>query len=283
MTKRTLLITGATGNQGGAAIRALLKQGDDWTLRAIVRNPESERAKALQAKGVELVKGDLNDERAVTEAVKGAYGVFSVQTAQEEGPEVEAKQGKLLASTAANVGISHFIYSSAGGAERNSGIPHFESKWEVEQHIRSLALPATVFRPVAFMDNFGPFMFRTIMLSLWKTYMPDGQKLQLIAADDIGWFVARAFSEPSEYIGKAVELGGDAVTRPRAIQMLKQAGRGPVVSFRIPKPLLNRLPKEFTLMFSWMAQKGFAADLPALRHIDPELKLFEQWAARTPA
>ena len=80
-------------------------------------------------------------------------------------------KGKLLASAAADAGVRHFVYTSAGGADRQSGIPHFESKWRVEQHIRSLGLPATILRPAAFMDNFLVLSFRTIMLSMWKTFM----------------------------------------------------------------------------------------------------------------
>lgn len=134
MTKRVLLITGATGNQGGAAIQALLDHGpEDWEVRALVRYTSSDRAKALQAKSVRLVRGDLDDDRSVAEAVQGAYGVFSVQNFRPQGVAAEEQQGERLATAAARAGVSHFVYASAGGTDTNSGIPHFESKWHVEE------------------------------------------------------------------------------------------------------------------------------------------------------
>ena len=249
MNDKLLLITGATGNQGGASARALLKQGG-WKLRALVRDPTSDRAKALAAQGVELAKGDLDNEASVMAALQGVYGVHSVQTPVKAGVESEERQGKLLASAAAKAGVKHFIYSSAGGAERNSGVPHFESKWRVEQHIQALGLPATILRPVAFMDNFGTFAFRSTMMSMWKTYLRDSQTMQLVAVSDIGWFVARAFAEPNRYIGQAIELGGDSATRSQAKAILKKAGRTPTLEFTIPKPLLHRMPDDFTLMMA---------------------------------
>ncbi len=124
MTKRVLLITRATGNQGGAAIRALLNHGpEDWEVRALVRNPSSDRAKALQAKGVRLVQGDLNDDRSVAEAVQGAYGVFSVQNFRPQGVAAEEQQGKRLATAAAGAGVSHFVYASAAAPTRTPASP----------------------------------------------------------------------------------------------------------------------------------------------------------------
>ncbi|WP_284948145.1 NmrA/HSCARG family protein [Acidisoma cladoniae] len=277
MTDRLLLITGATGNQGGASARALLKEGG-WKLRALVRDPASDRAKALAAQGVELAKGDLDDEASISAALQGVYGVHSVQTPMKIGAAGEERQGKLLASAAAKAGVKHFIYSSAGGAERNSGVPHFESKWRVEQHIQALELPATILRPVAFMDNFATFAFRNTMLSMWKTYLRDSETMQLVAVSDIGWFVARAFAEPDRYIGQAIELAGDSATRPQAVRLLKGAGRTPALSFRIPKLLLRRMPDEFTIMMTWMARDGFKADIPAARATHPGMQTFEGWA-----
>jgi len=240
-----------------------------WKRCALVRDPTSDRAKTLAMQDVELAKGDLDNAASVTAALQGVHGVHSVQTPMKIGAEGEERQGKLLASPAAKAGVKHFVYSSAGGAERDSGGPHFESKWRVEQHIRALGLPATILRPVAFMDNFVTSAFRNTMLSMWKTYLQVSQTMQSVAVSDIGWFVARAFAEPEHYNGKAIELGGDSATRPRAVQVLNKAGRTPTLSFRIPKPLLGRMSEDFTLIMAWMARDGVKADLPALRAIIP--------------
>ncbi len=279
MTKRVLLITGATGNQGGAAIRALLDHGpEDWEVRALVRNPSSDRAKALQAQGVRLVRGDLDDDRSVAEAVQGAYGVFSVQNFRPQGVAAEEQQGKRLATAAAGAGVSHFVYASAGGTDTNSGIPHFESKWHVEEHIRTLDLPATILRPVMFMENLKRSVPRALVMSLWKTYIPDTKQLQLIDIDDIGTFVAAVFDNPDRYIGQTVTLAGDSLTRPKAVAALKRGGRPALFSIQLPKLILNRLPADVTVMFTWMGKVGFDADLPALRQMSPDLNTLEQWA-----
>jgi uncharacterized protein YbjT (DUF2867 family) len=279
--KDILLIIGATGAQGGATIRALQAvPNDHWHLRAIVRNPDSERAKALTAKGVEIVKGDLDNDASVRAAMTDVYGVFSVQS-MEGGPDVEERQGRIVAKMAADAGVQHFIYSSVGGAERNSGVPHFESKHRIERHIAAFDLPATIFRPVAFMDNFATFQFRTMMLSMWKTYMADDRTLQLIATDDIGWFVARAFAQPATHKGQQIELAGDAVTRQEAVHILRQANLTPALGFKIPVILRSKAPEEFRLMFNWFAHAGYQADIDDLRRHHPGLRTLEAWAKRT--
>src|SRR5215469_15478228 len=142
-----VLVAGATGRQGGAVVRHMLLKG--WKLRALTRNPKSYAAQQLADKGVELVQGDLDDPASLERAARGVYGIYSVQDFWTVGARREVQQGKNLAEVAKKVGVEHFVYSSVGGAERNSGITHFETKWAVEKHIRSLGLPTTVFRPAA--------------------------------------------------------------------------------------------------------------------------------------
>src|SRR4029077_5754669 len=146
---KIVLVTGATGRQGGAVIRHMLPKG--WKLRAFTRNPASHVGQDLARQGIELVQGDLEDPATLPAALRGAYGVYSVQDFWAVGEKREISQGKNLADAAKKAGVQHFVYSSVGGAERKTGIPHWESKWEVEKHIRSLGLAATVIRPAAFM------------------------------------------------------------------------------------------------------------------------------------
>jgi uncharacterized protein YbjT (DUF2867 family) len=281
MSKRILLITGATGNQGGAVIRSLLdhREDHDWEVRAFVRDPASARAQALEARGVQLVKGDLDDEASVAQSVRDAYGVFSVQSFQPQGVVAEERQGKLLATAAAEAGVSHFVYSSTSGVDTDSGVPHYEGKWQIEQHIRSLELPATILRPVMFMENLERAAFRAMVMSLWKTYVPDTKPLQLIDVNDIGGFVSAAFADPERFIGQTISLAGDSLTRPLAIEALKRGGRSPLFSVRLPGPMRKRIPAEITTMFTWIGEVGFDADIPALRQIGPELKTLERWAS----
>ena len=151
-TNKTVLVTGATGRQGGAVIRHMLR--NEWKLRALTRSPNASAAQELTRQGVEVVQGDLEDPASLERAARGVYGVYSVQDFWSVGVKREVQQGKNVADAAKKSGVEHFVYSSAGGAERNSGIDHFESKWEVENYIRRLGLPATMIRPVAFMENY---------------------------------------------------------------------------------------------------------------------------------
>ncbi len=130
-SNRTILITGVTGNQGGAVARAL--QGTGFHLRGLTRTPDSERAAALARQGVDIVKGDLDDEATLRRALAGAWGVFGVQNAGEAGVEREEAQGKRLATLAREAGVEHFVYTSVGSAHKQTGIPHFDSKWRIEE------------------------------------------------------------------------------------------------------------------------------------------------------
>jgi len=203
----TILVTGATGKQGGAVARHLLSGG--WQVRALTRDPLKPDAEALAKLGAEVVTGDLDQRNSIDQALAGAYGVFSVQN-WEAGAAREIQQGKTLADAARAAGVKHFVYSSVGGAERNTGIPHFDSKWEIEQHVRALGLPTTILRPVFFMDNFNSPNFRPAILQGTLTLaLRPARTLQIIAVDDIGGFAAQAFEKPGEYIGRAFELAGD--------------------------------------------------------------------------
>src|ERR1700687_4081695 len=149
---KTVLIAGATGRQGGALIRHLRPKG--WKLRALTRKTDSYASQELARQGVELVQGDLEDPGSLERAARGVYGIYSVQDYWAVGARREVVQGKNLADAAKKAGVQHFVYGSVGGAERNSGIPHWESKWEIEKYIRQLGLPATILRPVSFMETY---------------------------------------------------------------------------------------------------------------------------------
>lgn len=132
-SNQTILVIGATGNQGGAVAQHLLQHGN-FTVRAFVRDPNKLAVQALKQAGAELVAGDLNDRASLDRALQGASGVFSVQTFQD-GSDTEIHQGKTVLDAASSAGSQHFVYSSVGSAERNTGIPHFDSKLQIEEYI----------------------------------------------------------------------------------------------------------------------------------------------------
>ena len=148
---RLVLVTGATGQQGGAVARNLLGRG--FGVRALTRDPEKPEANVLAERGAEVVRGELEDRSSLDRALEGVYGVFSVQNFWEAGYDREIEQGKRLVDAAKAADIEHYVYSSVGSAHRETGIPHFDSKWEVEEHLRGSGVPFTILRPVFFMQN----------------------------------------------------------------------------------------------------------------------------------
>lgn len=277
--EKTVLITGATGRQGGAVVRHLLSKG--WKLRALTRHCDSYAAQKLADRGVELVQGDLEDPTALERAARGAYGIFSVQDFWAVGARREVQQGKNLAEAAKKAGAEHFVYSSVGGAERSSGIDHWESKWEIEKHIRKLGLPATMLRPAAFMEN---YYIDQVEIGILKGKLIDpirGNKpYQTIATADIGAFAALAFERPKEFIGLELEIAGSELTNPETAETFSRVLGRPVRFQQLPMPLVRVvLGKEFYQMFRWFNREGFRADIKELHRRYPEVQLqtLEGW------
>ncbi|QMU68779.1 NmrA/HSCARG family protein [Streptacidiphilus sp. P02-A3a] len=276
-----ILVTGATGRQGGSVARELLERG--WAVRALVRDPRAPAALALAERGAELVRGDLDDQESLRAATRGAYGVFSVQTfATPAGVAGEERQGRALADAAARERVAHFVYSSVGGAERASGVPHFESKAAIERHLEGLGLPATVLRPVMFIDNFaaiGPSpVDGELVLSL---ALAPGTVLQLIATRDIAVFAADAFDDPGAWTGRQLEIAGDELTGPQMAEAFAEAAAAPVRFQELPIERLRAMSEEMALMFDWFNREGYRADLPALRERHPGLTTLRSWLRET--
>ena len=252
-----------------------------WRLRALVFKADNSTVQRLTDQGIEVVRGNLEDPASLERAVRGVYGIYSVQDFWSVGTKREVQQGKNIADAAKRAGVEHFVYSSAGGAERNSGIDHFESKWEIENYIRKLGLPATMIRPVAFMEN---YYIDQVEIGILKGKLMDpiraDKPYQTIASSDIGAFVALAFERPKEFIGEAVEIAGSELTNSEAAQVFSRVLGKPVKFQKLPMPMVRLfLGKEFYQMFRWFNQAGFKADIPELRRKYPEVHLqtLEEW------
>ena len=271
---KIVLITGATGRQGGAVARHMLSKG--WRLRALTRNCNSHSAEGLASQGVELAPGDLDVPASIERAMNGIYGVYSVQDFWTAGARREVQQGKNVADAAKKARVEHFVYSSVGGAERNAGIDHWETKWEIEKHIRKLGLPATILRPVAFMEN---YYIEQVEISILKGKLIDpiraDKPYQTIATEDVGAFAALAFERAKEFMGLELEIAGSELTNPETAETFSR-----VLGKQLPMPLVRVvLGKELYQMFRWFNQEGFRADIKELRRCYPELHLqtLEEW------
>lgn len=275
---KTILITGATGNQGGATLHNLLGKG--FTLRALTRKPEGDKARALANNGVEVVQGDLNDAESLKQALAGAWGVYAVQNTWEAGVEGEEEQGKRIAELAKAAGVEHYVYASVGSADRKTGIPHFDNKSRVEDTVRSLGFASSVIlRPVFFMENLlSPWFLNGDKLV--STLKPE-TTLQMIAVEDIGTFGALAFTRAAELNGREIDLAGDAVTLPQAAATIGHELGRPLEYLQIPIGEVRKNSEDFALMLEWFDSTGYDADIAGLeREFGLKMLNLEAWARK---
>jgi uncharacterized protein YbjT (DUF2867 family) len=273
---KTILIAGVTGHQGGAVAQAL--QGKGFHLRGLTRTPDSERAAALARHGVDLVKGDLDDEATLRQALAGAWGVFGVQNPLQAGVEREEAQGKRLATLAREAGVEHYVYTSVGSAHKRTGVPHFDSKSRIEETVRALGFPShVILRPVFFMENLlAPFSLQGSTLA-WA--LGPGTKLQMIAVDDIGWFGARAFTDAVALNRREIDLAGDVRTMPETAEILTESLGRPIAFAQTPIEQVRQYSKDTALMLQWFDRVGYSADIAGLeREFGRALTKLPDWA-----
>ncbi|MEW6342442.1 MAG: NmrA/HSCARG family protein [Pseudomonadota bacterium] len=281
---KTVLVFGATGQQGGAVASALKSQG--WPVRALVRDPGSDKAKALLDSDVELFQGDFSDSDSIRNAMSGAYAVFSVQPSSGQGAlygisdEQEIRYGKSIADIAIETGVHHLVYTSVNAAgPRKTGMGHFDSKSEIEIYIRGTGLQSTIIRPAGFMEllmlpgmglDKGAFM----------SFLRPEQTGQLIAVQDIGKIVAIIFSNPDKFVGRTIEIAGDEVTGITLQDSLSNAAGRPITYHRFPDSLLKE--NTFLDRLASLVDDGRLAghaDISALKTEFGHLLSFDEWLA----
>ena len=279
--KDAILVTGATGQQGGGVARELLAHGHK--VRAMTRKPNSDSAKALAALGAEIVQGDLDNSPSLQRAVQGVWGLFAVQNTWEAGVAREETQGKQVAEIAKKAGIQHYVYSSVGSADRRTGIPHFDNKWRVEETLRGLGFPShTIVRPVFFMENFLSPWFKPgidqgkLMIGIKPTTV-----LQMIAVGDIGTYGRLAFERHAELNGRAVEIAGAAHTMPDTARILGEAAGRTIRFAQVPIEEVRKFSEDFAVMLEWFDRVGYSADIPAnAKAFGIRPTTLEEWATR---
>lgn len=262
--KSIILVTGATGQQGGAVARHLLSRG--YKVRALTRKPESGAAKELSRRGAGVVKGDLDDPASLEHALEGVWGVFAVQNTWEAGVAREEEQGKRLAEIARKKGVQHFVYTSVGSAHRQTGIPHFDNKWRIEETVLRLGFPSyTILRPVFFMDNFlRPWFKPGLMEGKLLIGIKPSTVLQMIAVDDIGKFGLRAFEQHKEMNGRAIDLAGDQQTMPKTAEILSKAVGRKIEFVQVPIAEVRKFSEDYAIMLEWFDRVGYNVDIPKL-------------------
>src|SRR5256884_5579570 len=263
---KTILVAGATGQQGGAVARELMKRGH----RVFGLTRSTSKFKDLATAGIEGVQGDLTDKTSLAPLLRNADGFFIVTTPFEPDfsvhPEKEVQQGKNAIDAAKAAKVSHVVLASVASADEDTGIPHFESKAKVERHLKASRVPHTITRPVAFMDNYAsPWMVSSLRGGIMQGPVPPRSRQQLVAVKDIGEIVAPAFENPRMALGKTVEPPGDEVDLRHLPAALSTKVGHPIRYAEQSEEEARKIMGDDGLrMFQFFKTKGYHVDIPAL-------------------
>ncbi|WRZ88118.1 NmrA/HSCARG family protein [Streptomyces sp. NBC_01007] len=280
-TDRLTVVTGATGRQGGATARRLLAVGRP--VRALVRDTTAPAAKALEAAGAELVRGDFDDPSSLPTALQGAAALFAVPPVAF-GPagsdaEQEFARGRALIDAAAAVGIEHIVFTGVASTPGRPG--GSEGKKRIEEHLRERIRSVTVLRPVRFMSNYlgsTPIGLDGIFHGVHRHIFPPDEPVQIIAVEDIAEFAALAFDQPDRFAGRSLELAGDAPTPAEAVAAISKATGAAVRYEQItPAEAAALNPEIAQARERWAAGSRWHADIEVLRIVHPGLRTLAGW------
>jgi uncharacterized protein YbjT (DUF2867 family) len=273
--QRKILVTGATGQQGGSLARLLLRK--KHKVYTLTRNAQSASAQDLRNKGANTVKGDLDDSDSLEHAVKDVESVFLMGTPFEDGTEGETRRGKLMADIAKENGIKHLVYSSVVNADKNTGIPHFESKYKVEQHIKSLGIPYTIIGPTFFMENLLGSGLGQGQLTL---PLSSSSILQQSALQNIAEFSALVLEGREPFLGKRIDIASDEVTGEQAAEILSNELGSKIRYVPVPLERVYQANEDMARMYEWYAKVGTGINISALHQEYPEVNWlsFKDWA-----
>ncbi|MGD8700424.1 MAG: NmrA/HSCARG family protein [Gemmatimonadales bacterium] len=305
--KKTIAVLGATGAQGGGLVRAILSDPDgEFTVRALTRNPDSEKAKALAELGAEVVAADVDDADSLAKAFEGAHGAFCVTFYWEHfSPEKELAQARNMAEAADRAGVEHVIWSTLENTRNwvpldddrmptlmdNYKVPHFDAKGEADDIFRAVGVPTTFLLTSFYWDNFihfgsGPQRGPDGKLAL--TFPIDDAKLPGIAAEDIGKCAYALFERGNEFAGKTVAISGDQLTGSEMAEAMSQALGQEIAYNAVPPEVYRSLDfpgaddlgnmfqfkRDFNEYFCGVRDPEFA------RSLNPSLQTFEQWLSQ---
>ncbi|MFF4569533.1 NmrA/HSCARG family protein [Streptomyces sp. NPDC001410] len=275
----TIAVTGATGAQGGATARALLAAGH--RVRALTRTPAGPAAEALRRLGADVRYADFDDRPSLDAALAGADSLFAVTTPFGTDTATEVRQGRTLLDAAAAARVGHIVFTSAAHADRGTGIPHYDSKDEIERHLRTTGVPWTVIAPAAFMDNFSSgWTLEGLRENTFAWPMPADRPLTLIPAFDIGAFAALVLQRRSAFTGRRVDIASDELTATQIAAALSAATGRPVTHREVPLSHVRTHSDDLAAMFSYFTTTGLDVDVTALRRDHPEVgwHTFADWA-----
>lgn len=276
-----VLVVGATGNQGGAVARRLIERGHK--VRALTRKKDSHKAKELMKLGAEIVEGDLGDVSSLQNAMDGVDAVFAMTTPFEKGTNFEVKSGYLLEFAANTMGVNHIVFSLVASSDQKTGIPHFESKYEIEKHLKSIDRPYTIIKPVYFMENLlRPTMILGLKNGKIAVPLPEDRKLQMISLEDLGNMVVHIFENRDLFLKKTIEIASDEITGKQIAEILAKVIRIPIEYQVLSYDNIKPIGEDFIKTFKWLNEVGYKVNISSLHHRFPEVgwHTFEEWARK---
>ena len=279
-TKR-VLVTGSTGQQGGALARILLQRGHH--VRAMTRKPDGPAAAQLARAGAEVVRGDLGDRSSVAKAANGVDVAFIVATPYERGPATETEWARTGVEAAHAAKVPYIVYSSVSDADRTTGIPHFDSKFVVEEALKALGTDYSVVAPVFFMENFfSPWTTAGFASGVLAMGVAPDRKLQVISIPEIAEFTTLAIEQPGSFRGKRINIASDELTPPEMAQRISEAAKSRLAYVPIPIEQLRTQNEDAAKMYDWFNRVGYSVDIPRLKKGYPQVHWtnFREWSAR---
>jgi uncharacterized protein YbjT (DUF2867 family) len=277
--KLTVVVTGSTGKQGGAVAHGLLERGHE--VRAVTRDPGSSQAKALASAGATLVAASLEDTAAITKALEGATSLFAMTTPFGGGTDAETRQGVAAADAARAAGV-HLVFTSVNSADRQTGVPHFDSKYEVEKHIAKVGVRATILAPAFFMENLY-FGKEQLAKGIYAVALPPTTPLAQIAVADIGAVAVRVLEDAARFTGKRFDLASDELTGNDVATIVSRVTGRPFNYYQVPLDVIRqRMGEDAVKMYEWFERVGYTVDRGALRREFPDVAFddFETWAKK---
>jgi uncharacterized protein YbjT (DUF2867 family) len=275
-----VLVTGATGKQGGAVARALLARGGHQ-IHAVTRDPECESAQLLAKAGARLVEANFRSRDSLVAAMEGMDAVFAMTTFFEDGVHAEVDQGKALIEAARTCGVPYLVYTSIANADQKTGIPHFDSKCEIEKYLQASGLTYAVVAPVYFMENvFSPQVIEGLRHGVYAAPMPGDRQLQQIAVEDIGNFTALVIEDRARFAGQRIDLGSDELDGNEQATVLSEVLGREIRFQQVPLQAVRQQSEDMAIMYEWFDRVGYDADIMALRETHPDVgwHTFEGWA-----
>lgn len=274
----TVLVTGATGNQGGFVVDALLGgEFGDFDVRGLTRDATTDRAEDLESKGATAVEGDLYEPETLEPALEGVDAVFGISDYWTQGYDGQIEQLTNLAEAAAEADVDHFVLSGVAGSERAPQVPHFETCDIVEDRVDELGLPRTFVRPVFFMQNLEAF-FEDILGGTLALPLAEDTNHQMVDMRDLGRVTAQVLADPDTWIGEAFEVAGDEGTLADHAQTITDVVGTEVQPYHVPiDAAREQFGDESAEMCQWFIDDGFDADIGWLNDEFGPLTTFRQY------